>query len=57
MAHSDDKRRARLNIIAHLLGSIDYKAPPKVKTELPERRKRGSYREPVKFSTLVPEEY
>ena len=23
VAHSDDKRRARLNIIAHLLGSID----------------------------------
>jgi hypothetical protein len=47
VAHSDDKRCARLNIIAHLLGSIDDKAPPRVKARLPERRKRGSYREPA----------
>ena len=57
MAHSDDKRCARLNIIAHLLGSIDDKASLRVKARLPERRKRGSYREPAEFSMLVPEEY
>ena len=57
MAHSDDKRCARLNIIARLRGSIDDKAPPRGKTELPERQKRGSYREPDYPYKLVPEEY
>jgi polyphosphate kinase 2 len=31
VARSDDKRRARLNIIRHLLASIDYKAPPRTR--------------------------
>jgi hypothetical protein len=57
VAHSDDKRCARLNIIAHLLGSIDDKASLRVKARLPERRKRGNYREPDYPYKLVPEEY
>ena len=44
--HSDDKRRTRLNIITHLLNSIDYKAPPRSKVKLPDRQKRRNYREP-----------
>jgi len=54
---SDDKRRTRLNIIAHLLSTIDYKAPPRSKVKLPERQKPGNYREldyPYKY---VPEKY
>jgi len=54
---TDERRRALYNIIAHLLGSIDYKASPRVKAELPERQKRGSYREPDYPYKLVPEEY
>jgi hypothetical protein len=46
-----------LNIIAHLLGSIDDKASLRVKARLPERRKRGNYREPDYPYKLVPEEY
>jgi polyphosphate kinase len=46
VARSDDKRRARLNIISHLLGKIPYKNAPRVKVKLPERQKRGGYREP-----------
>jgi polyphosphate kinase len=46
VARSDDKRRARLNIISHLLGSIPYKKAPREKVKLPERQKRGGYREP-----------
>lgn len=38
VAHSDDKKRARLNIISHLLGSIDYKKVPSEKIELPKRK-------------------
>jgi polyphosphate kinase 2 len=46
VARSDDKQRARLNIISHLLGSIEYKDPPREKVELPKRQKAGDYREP-----------
>ena len=37
IAHSDDKRRARLNIIEHLLDSIPYKRVPRTKVGLPKR--------------------
>lgn len=37
VARSDDKRRARLNIIAHLLGNIPYKSVPRKKVKLPKR--------------------
>jgi polyphosphate kinase 2 len=40
---SDDKRRARLNCIAHLLGLIPYKKLPRKKVQLPERSTRDAY--------------
>jgi polyphosphate kinase 2 len=46
VARSDDKKRARLNIITHLLGQIPYKAPKRDKVKLPERQKRSDYKEP-----------
>ena len=46
VARSDDKRRARLNIITDLLSRIPYKKPPREKVKLPQRQKRGGYREP-----------
>jgi polyphosphate kinase len=46
VARSDDKRRARLNIIAHLLEKVPYKNAPREKVKLPERQKAGGYREP-----------
>ena len=46
VARSDNKRRARLNIISHLLGMIDYERLPREKIELPKRQERGDYREP-----------
>jgi polyphosphate kinase 2 len=46
VVRSDDKRRARLNIITHLLEQIPYKPLPRQKVELPKRQKRGDYREP-----------
>jgi polyphosphate kinase len=45
MARSDDKRRAQLNIITHLLKQIPYKDLPQEKVRLPARQKRGGYRE------------
>ncbi len=46
VARSDDKRRARLNIINHLLGKIPYEHTKPERIKLPKRRKRSGYREP-----------
>ena len=43
---SDDKRRARLNLITHLLGRIPYQELPLPKVKLPQRQKPHGYREP-----------
>ena len=40
---SDDKRRARLDCISHLLGLIPYEKLPRKKVQLPERSKRHAY--------------
>jgi polyphosphate kinase len=37
VVHSDDKRRARLNVIAHLLDHVPYDAPHRKKVQLPQR--------------------
>jgi polyphosphate kinase 2 (PPK2 family) len=46
VARSDDKRRARLNIITHLLSKIPYERTKPEKIKLPKRQKRRGYREP-----------
>jgi polyphosphate kinase 2 len=46
VVRSDHKRRARLNLIAHLLKRIPYKKQPREKIKLPKRQKRGGYRDP-----------
>jgi polyphosphate kinase 2 len=38
VAHSDDKKRARLNVISHLLDHVPYEAPKRKKVELPKRK-------------------
>ena len=45
VVRSDHKRRARLNIITHLLKQVPYKELEREKVELPKRQKRGDYRE------------
>jgi polyphosphate kinase 2 len=40
---SDDKRRARLNCIAHLLSLIPYEKVPREKVKLPKRSSKGAY--------------
>ena len=54
---SDDKKRARLNIIRHLLASIPYKEAPREKIKLPKRQKPAGYREPKYPFKFVPEAY
>jgi polyphosphate kinase 2 len=57
VAPSDDKKRARLNIISHLLSRIPYEELPGEKVELPKRQKPGDYREPDYPSKVIPEVY
>jgi len=56
---SDDKRRARLNCIAHLLNLIPYKRMPKHKVKLPKRSNKGRYDDQGGLSkmTFVAERY
>ena len=46
VARTDDKKRGRLNIIHDLLSRIPYEEAPQKKIKLPDRQKRGDYREP-----------
>src|SRR3954466_15180541 len=46
VAHTDDKKRGRLNIISHLLSQVPYEPLPKTDVTLTQRQKRGSYRDP-----------
>jgi polyphosphate kinase 2 len=54
---SDDKRRARLNLITHLLSKIPYKKVPREKVVLPKRQKQGKYRDPDYPFKFVPEKH
>jgi polyphosphate kinase 2 len=57
VALSDDKRRARLNIIAHLLKKVPYKDAPRDKVKLPDRQKPHGYREPDYHYKYIEERY
>jgi polyphosphate kinase 2 len=57
VVRSDDKRRARLNIITHLLSRIPYKKLRRDKTVLPKRQKPHGYREPDYPYKFVPETF
>jgi hypothetical protein len=41
--HSNDKKKARLAIIEHILKSVPHKKIAREKLELPKRQKRGDY--------------
>ncbi|MGW6788701.1 polyphosphate kinase 2 [Streptomyces chartreusis] len=56
VVESDDKRRARLNMIAHLLGSVPYQDVPPPVLELPERPDSTGYRRPPReLQNYVPD--
>jgi len=57
VVRSDDKRRARLNLISHLLSSIPYTAVPREKVKLPKRQKAEGYRESDRPLRYVPERF
>jgi polyphosphate kinase 2 len=43
IVRSDDKRRARLNVISHFLSVLPYEASPRKKIKVPGRDKAGAY--------------
>jgi polyphosphate kinase 2 len=55
---ADDKKRARLNCIHHLLGLMPYEEIERPRVELPPRVRHGDYiRHPVPADMLVPAVY
>jgi polyphosphate kinase 2 len=55
---ADDKRRARLNCITHLLSVIPYEDVTRPALELPPREDSGAYvRPPLTDQTFVPDQY
>jgi polyphosphate kinase 2 (PPK2 family) len=56
---SDDKKRARLNCITHLLKLIPYGKVPREKVKLPKRSEKGSYDDQatLKGRHYIPETY
>jgi polyphosphate kinase len=59
IVRSDDKKKARLNCISHLLGKIPYGKIPREKVTLPKRKNKDSYDDqiPTKGRHFVPEKY
>jgi polyphosphate kinase 2 len=55
VVRSDDKRRARLNTISHLLTQIPYEDSPRAVPTLPKRQKPEGYAEPSYPFKHVPE--
>jgi polyphosphate kinase 2 len=43
IVRSDDKKRARLNVLSHFLNLLPYEAPPQKKIKLPNRDKKRAY--------------
>ena len=48
----DDKRRARLNVISHILRTIPYKEVKREKVKLPPRSHKGRYNDQASLRGL-----
>ena len=59
IVRADNKRRARLNCISHLLSLIPYKKVHRPKVRLPERSKKHAYDDEASIARrkFVPEVY
>ncbi|HEY1376631.1 MAG TPA: polyphosphate kinase 2 [Gemmataceae bacterium] len=59
IVRSDDKKRARLNCLAHILSLIPYEDVPREKVKLPSRSDKGEYDDQatLKGRRFVPEKY
>lgn len=59
IVRSDDKKRARLNLITHLLKQIPYEKIPRKKVKLPKRNMKHAYDDqlPMADRRWIPEKY
>ena len=58
VVNADDKKRARLNVISHLLGKVPYEDLTPESISLPPRQSDAGYvRPPITDQTFVPEVY
>jgi len=60
VVHSDDKRRARLNCISHILSLIPYKKTERKKVKLPKRSNKEKYDDQASLKEIgmvIPEKY
>ncbi len=57
VVHSDDKKRARLNVISHLLSQVPYEPLSHRDITLPKRQSAGGYREPRYTPRSIPTPY
>ena len=54
IAHTDDKKRGRLNIISHVLSQVPYKRVAPLDITLPKRQKAGGYVDPNLVLRYIP---
>ena len=52
IVHSDDKRRARLNCISHILKRVPYEKVSRAKVKLPKRSDKHKYDDQLSLSRL-----
>ena len=59
IVHADNKRRARLNCISHLLSLVPYKKLAREKVELGKRDLKGKYDDQKSIAQFrfIPEKY
>jgi hypothetical protein len=57
IAHTDDKKRGRLNIISHLLSHVPYEKVERPTVTLPRRQPARGYVEPDLPLRHIPEPY
>jgi polyphosphate kinase len=52
LIRSDDKRRARLNVISHILRTIPHKKIARHKVKLPKRSDKGRYNDQTSLGRM-----
>lgn len=57
LVDGSEKRRARLNVISHILSVVPYETLPKPKVTLPRRQAKRGYREPETERRWVPRRF
>lgn len=57
VVNANDKRRARLNLITHLLNQVPYEEVPREPIKFPRRQGKGDYKDPDYPYRYVPQIY